>query len=269
MTDTIRSGLKALALKKISLARSEAIYRVGKTSVLLTAVIVCSIATVVLTGLAFSGVVAIPMVAFVLPAFGMLGLAAALCAVGLIRFYRRSPNLFKEYLRGSFLKLAAYNVPKSMLDLRRTMTAVKMLRNTMAASKLRLQEAALADGSPQKEKTLEKLAKLDAKADKLYDRMQKLETQIRHWEEKIKPVASHITMAKWKDFLKDHPKMMAKGEGNEAIIQTLQEFAKGLMADTSLADEDILRITKEHMGDLSHMQEPEVLAAVWRFAPAA
>lgn len=268
VADSVRNGLKTLTMKKLQIGRRGRLQELGKSKVMLVATCLSCIITVTLTGLAATGIVAVPMIALFIPAFGMMGLSAVLLSVGLFKFHKNSPNFFSELLNGSCIKLIAYNIPKSIQEMRQGKLAIKKFKNKMATELLTLKEQSLSDDDPKKIKAQEKLKKLSEESSELDDKLQKVEEKLTHWETKIKPLASKIAQAKWKDFLQDQPRRLKEGSDDLEIMETIKALKRGLFEGATYFEEDVLKIAKEQFGiDIKNLQEPQVIAALMAFAP--
>lgn len=266
MNDTVRNGLKALTIKKQSAARRSAFKNLLLSKVKFTATLVTSITTVALTTLAVIGGVSIPMIAFAVPVVGMLAVGTVCVFVGLIKFYQRHPNLFREYVKGSFVKMALYNIPKGIQELRKNMTAVKVLKNSLARRKLMKDVRELPEDDLKLAQAKARLEKLQDDAKVLEERIYKIEGKIADWERKIQPIATGVMVAKWMDFLREGPSRK-DGYSQKETEEMLKGLVNGLAEGSIPFDDEVVKIVKERLGvDLRTACGPETAAAVLNFA---
>lgn len=260
MLDTTRNALKTLVMKKQQINKNEALWGLQKSSLIFAAVVLSSVLTITLLAVTATGVVAIPSIVFLIPAFGMLGLSTALLILGLVRFYKNSPNLFVEYVKGSFIKLAAYDIPRGIHDLRKSITILKIGLKSRARNRLAHQ---LTQNSTQK--LQDKMKKLNEEDAALKAKLEHIQKKLNYWDEKIKPIAAGIALAKWKDFLQERPKRV-KDEGD---VGEIIEAMKAAFLEGSIDfDEDVKKILQERFGiDINDLKDPKVAAALWAFAP--
>lgn len=259
MADSLRNGLISLNMKKQQISRREALYGVREAAVILAAIVASSIAVVVLVTLFVTGVAAIPAAVLLIPAFGMLGLTVTLMAVGLARFYKNSPNLLVEYLKGTYLKLAVRKIPRAIHSLRMNINAIEICWKKLSAAKLEGRET-LTD------KEQAKATKLAKQIKRLSEQQEKILTKIADWDSRIDKINRKIGIAKYKDFLGVKPKFT---KDNTSAYNAFEGLKEAILKGKDALDEKTKKILKERLGlDCDQELDEAILnRQLWAFAP--
>lgn len=254
LVDSTRNALKALTIKKQSIRKNGGLRKLMNARISFAAAIVAAAATVVLSTIVVSGV-GVPVAVLLMPLFGTLGLAALLTAVGVVKFYQHSPNLFKEYVDGTVAKMAAYSIPKKIHQIRQGLVRIKMIKQSIDIEKLAVKEMGLAGDHAAKEKLRAKQLKLEQKFTESKDKLERIQGKIGHWEEKIAPLAKKVATAKWSDFLQErkHPQLLKEGGRPQPLEEKAPE-APQLQKEP--ADPEQSRTIEEMLAAPSQLKAP-------------
>lgn len=286
-TDSTRNALKTLTMKKQKIQRKGFLGKVMNSKIMLAALSISCVSTIVLSALTFSGV-AIPFVVLLLPSAGVTGVSSALVAVGILKFHHNSPNLFMEYAKGSLLKIAAYSIPKRKYEIELAFQKMRKIKNAMAAQELTAQ-LNFDNLTPKEIETINKKnVRVQEDSRKIDQKIEKIESKINHWNEKIEPIAESVAKSKWMDFMqrdmgrkkskhsasatdgnakllaeKRSPKRFRSNQRQEAeseVMEIIDAVSGGVSVETSSFDQEVIKIAKERCGvDITDPKEVELL----------
>lgn len=258
LKDTTRNGLKALSAKKQVLQKKVLTSNVGKSKLMLAVSAVALVATVVLTILPITTPIVLPMIAMFLPTIGLLSFSYATMGLGLLKFRKEQPNLFREFSLSSQAKLISYELPKTLLELKQQAEAVKLLNASMMSRQIRANSIGK-NSMDSKVEEEGKLKELDNIEKELRNRMEQQNRRIKVLENKINAIKQSRTEAKWMDFLQDFPKLGTESNRKE-INQMLAKLKEGILSGGRLIDDEMKILLKEQFGlELSQLREKGIL----------
>ena len=243
--------------------------------------------------LAVLAIITIPAVCMAATGAGIFVLGIAIIAVGLIYLYKTKPHLFKEFLKGTQLRMALYGIPHAIDNFAIKIKQIKQLKESMrimkysaqaeelrgileqnesiAVSSLpknlrplfdelkvrsskRLQQAEIIQAK-QRLKEIETAAvkESEEKQAKLQKEIDQWTEKMKGWQKKLEPLQKRVREAGSKDFARA-AKLAEDRHGDPMNLE--QVIVDGLFNDPDLIDEDTVQLFEKELGiDLKALRD--------------
>jgi len=268
-----RKKLKKQVANKLKVRKSFLSFKGTKAKTEFAGAVICAVLVGIFKTLALTGTItaAIGGLALSLTGVGFAVLTFGVLVAGLIYFYKKKPNVFKEFFKGVQLRLALKEIPYAIQNFRLSLKTMKLAGQTYKAAGLSAQRQQIlglikADEKikPSKvDKSLRPLLKklklkteFDKKAfesrlgkyekkkvetaKKLKKEIETLGRKVKSWEKKLKPLQERLQKARWKDYLRTVKRADKKGRKD-----LMDEIVDGVVTGE---DEETLEIMRDYMG---------------------
>lgn len=281
---SVRNGLKTCEASKLIQMRKFFNWKLALGALKITMTFVFGAVLIALNVLILTSVISVPQ--FVLPIIAVSFLIGALVvgAAGLVYFYRKNPNRFKELVKGLGLRILIYQIPKATRGFflkRKKQKQLDQLAKTYAIrAKLReisnfleqnrintqrlpeeLQKTANAFETTQKpsnkiqryqdqlekleDQYRKKLHKLETEIEKRSEEIYKLEKKVQYWKSKKAPLKAKLQTSGVADFLKSS--RLAKDKEGEPL-DVSRMLVEGALINPELLDAETLHIFDRYYG---------------------
>jgi len=280
-----RQAIKSLSEKKQRVEKKMNQFELNKSKAALALSVLTFTVAIVLKTLALVGVITLPALAMSGVGAGLFALGLVIIAIGLIYYYKTHPSMFKEFVMGTQLRAAFYEIPASIDNFVVKIKEIKKIKGALKLMEFRAQAEELRGILEQSEsveaaklpkrlrplfgklkvrasKKLEEAEIIEAKqrleqiekeaVDESEKRQAELERDIQRWttradkwKKRLEPLQRRIREAGAKDFART-AKLAEDRTGSAINIE--QVIAEGLLNDPDLLDEDIQRILQKELG---------------------
>lgn len=288
-----RNAIKTLSEKKQRIEKKFNTFELKKSKVALAISILTFGAVLTMKTLAVLAIITIPAVCMAATGAGIFVLGIAIIAVGLIYLYKTKPHLFKEFLKGTQLRMALYGIPHAIDNFAIKIKKIKQLKESMRIMKYSAQAEELRGILEQNEsiavsslpkdlrplfdelkvrssKRLQQAEIIQAKqrlqeiqeaaVNESKEKQNKLQKEIEQWTEKMKgwqkkldPLQKRVREAGSKDFARA-AKLAEDRHGDPMNLE--QVIVDGLFNDPDLIDEDTLQLFEKELGiDLKALRD--------------